>query len=314
MTLLGGYWGAIAGILGAFCIGLGFTIYKQASDSIDVVGLNYTRAGLGMLFFVLCTILLQKLDSLFALSQRITIFLILSVIFNVLIADTLYFRAQQLIGVSRAFPIVNMNPLFTLFFANFLLGEPLTERLLVGVVLVLSGVYLVARPKESRSQSSDTDNILLPQTLWIGLILAFTATLSWTFGTICLRIGVQNTDIFVVGAVRYVAVIICMFPVYAFTQYKMGNNFQNYSIFGIFNTKQRRLLYLIVGGAVLNIMLGGIFFFTSVKELGASRSTAITAISPLFGVGFSALLLGEKVSRITIVGALLTAIGVWLVV
>jgi len=314
LTFLDVYWGAIAGILGAFCIGLGFTIYKQASDSIDVVGLNYTRAGLGMLFFVLCTILLKKLDIMFALSQRITIFLILSVIFNVLIADTLYFRAQQLIGVSKAFPIVNMNPLLTLFFAHFLIGEPLTERLFMGVVLVLSGVYLVARPKESRSQSDDTAPLLLPRTLWLGLILAFTAALSWTFGTICLRVGIQDTDIFVAGAVRYVAVIICMFPVYAITQQKLGNTFQNYSIFRLISPNNRRLLYLIVGGAVLNIMLGGVFFFTSVKELGASRSVAITAISPLFGVGFSALLLGEKVSRITIVGALMTAIGVWLVV
>jgi drug/metabolite transporter (DMT)-like permease len=314
LAFLDVYWGAIAGILGAFCIGLGFTIYKQASDSIDVVGLNYIRACLGMLFFVLCMVLLKKLDIMFALSQRITIFLILSVIFNVLIADTLYFRAQQLIGVSKAFPIVNMNPLFTLFFAHLLLGEPLTERLFVGVVLVLSGVYLVARPNESRSQSRETDSLLLPRTLWLGLILAFTATLSWTFGTICLRIGVQDTDIFVVGAVRYVAVIILMFPVYGFTQHKLGNNFQNYSIFHIFSAKKRQLLYLIVGGAVLNIMLGGVFFFTSVKELGASRSVAITSISPLFGVGFSALLLGEKVSRITILGALMTAIGVWLVV
>jgi O-acetylserine/cysteine efflux transporter len=314
LTFLGGYLGAIAGILGAFCIGLGFTIYKQASDSIDVVGLNYTRAGLGMLFFVLCTIFLQKLEILVALSQRIIIFLALSVIFNVLIADTLYFRAQQLIGVSKAFPIVNMNPLFTLFFAHLLLSEPLTEQLFVGVVLVLFGVYLVARPKNSPSPSDDTDNFLHPRTFWFGLLLAFTATLSWTFGTICLRVGVQDTDIFVAGAVRYVAVILLMYPVYAFTQHKLGKTFQNYSIVQLIRPKQRRLLYLVVGGAVLNIMLGGVFFFTSVKELGASRSTAITSISPLFGVGFSALLLGEKVSRLTIVGALMTAIGVWLVV
>lgn len=303
MAFLEVYRGVIAGLLDALCIGLGFVIYKQASDEIDVVALNYARAGLGMLFFVMCVILMDKIDSLLALTRSIIVFLVLSVIFNVLIADTIYFRAQQLIGVSKAFPIVNIGPLFTLFFAHYLLGEPLTERLFAGVVLVISGVYLAAHQRGTHPQSSDTNEThLLPQ-LGIGVALAVIATLFWTFGTLCLRVGVKDTDIFVVGAVRYVAVILCMFPIYAIT----GDTRR-------IIPKNRRLLHLIAGGAVLNIMLGGIFFFTAVKELGASRSTAIISTSPLFGVGFSAILFKEHVTGKTVLGALMTVLGVWFVV
>ncbi len=246
------YRGVIAGIIGALCIGLGFVIYKQVSDYMDVVALNYARAGLGMSFFILCVLFLNKFSQILSLTWSIVLYLTLSVVFNVLIADTLFFRAQQLIGVSKAFPIVNMTPIFTLFFAHYLLSEPLTERLFIGVIFVISGVYLAARPHPQVKNPQQSINMISNPKYKIGVLLAFIATFSWTFGTICLRVGIRDTDIFVAGMVRYIAVVMLMFPVYALT----GNKRR-------IIPRSRKLLYIVIGGAVLNIMVGGVLFFTA---------------------------------------------------
>ena len=49
------------------------------------------------------------------------------------------------------------------------------------------------------------------------------------------------------------------------------------------------------------------------QQIGAARATALNATAPLFSVPVAALWLGEKVTRWTAVGTLLTVAGVILV-
>ena len=53
-----------------------------------------------------------------------------------------YYQGIESIGATRAGLFINLVPISAIFMAFLLLGEPVTVSLLVGTVLVLSGVYL----------------------------------------------------------------------------------------------------------------------------------------------------------------------------
>ncbi|WP_439503603.1 EamA family transporter [Methylophaga sp.] len=49
------------------------------------------------------------------------------------------------VEVSRAYPFVGLGFVGTMLFAHFLLHEPITIQKLIGTMLVVSGVFLLAR-------------------------------------------------------------------------------------------------------------------------------------------------------------------------
>lgn len=49
------------------------------------------------------------------------------------------------VEVSRAYPFVGLGFIGTMLFAHFLLHEPITMQKLIGTLLVVSGVFLLAR-------------------------------------------------------------------------------------------------------------------------------------------------------------------------
>jgi drug/metabolite transporter (DMT)-like permease len=64
---------------------------------------------------------------------------------------TLFVKTVDQIGAARAQSLNNSSPLITVLLAALFLGEPLTAVVLVGVVLIISGVFFVA---ETDSQTS----------------------------------------------------------------------------------------------------------------------------------------------------------------
>ena len=126
------YRGVISGLLGALFFGSGSAVFRLVGEDLDVISMNFLRSILGFLFFVIIALLFGDLATILTLSGYVLLMLVLSVIFNVVIGDTAYFRSQNLIGVSRAFPITNLTPLFTLFFAVIFLQELITSRIAEG--------------------------------------------------------------------------------------------------------------------------------------------------------------------------------------
>jgi uncharacterized membrane protein len=64
---------------------------------------------------------------------------------------TLFVKSVDQIGASRAQSLNNSSPLITVLLAAMLLGEPLSPAVLVGVLLIISGVFFVSEPKPEDS-------------------------------------------------------------------------------------------------------------------------------------------------------------------
>ena len=63
-------------------------------------------------------------------------------IFSIAIGFVWYYEGIEHIGATRASLFMNLVPISAIIMAFLILGEPITGSLLIGIVLVLSGVYL----------------------------------------------------------------------------------------------------------------------------------------------------------------------------
>ncbi len=66
--------------------------------------------------------------------------------FGTVLGFVWYYEGIQRIGATKAGVFINFVPISAIVFSFFILGEPLTDSLLAGTLLVLSGVYFTNRP------------------------------------------------------------------------------------------------------------------------------------------------------------------------
>jgi len=80
-------------------------------------------------------------------------------IFGTVLGFVWYYQGIALIGTMRAGLFINFVPISAIFLAWGLLGEPITSSLLVGLVLVLTGVYLTNRPPAATRQGEPAGGV-----------------------------------------------------------------------------------------------------------------------------------------------------------
>lgn len=297
MNFLELYRGEISALLGALFAATGNTVYRLASEDMDVIPINFLRSVLGFLFFFILVIVGPGFAQILSLSGYVILMLVLSVVFSIAVGDTVYLKAQYYIGVSRASPITTLTPLFTLFAAYFLLGEPLTEHILIGVLLVCGGVYFITQPPKNEVTTPHGTGI---QRLGFGL--AFLTPLCWTGGYLVLRVAVGELDTITANSVRF------FFAILFTGLMSIGTG----SIREL-GTYHRRTIQLVVLATVFNILLGALFWVDSIKYAGASKAATLGSTAPLFALPLSVVFLGESVSWRLLLGTFMTIIGVWLV-
>jgi len=295
------YRGVTTGLLGALFFGTGNVIYRLASEDMDITLMNLIRSLQGFLFFIIITVILRDFSTILAQSGYIILMLALSALFNIVIGDLFYFYSQHYIGVSKAFPITNLTPFLTLFLAAFLLDEPLTSRIFMGVFFVVVGVYLVSKPSKSENE---TQNVLDRKKIQLGFVFAFLSALCWTGGTLTLRIALSSDlGVMPASSVRYFFSILFV----GLVSTKTGS-------LGKIRKYNQQTLRIVIIATVFNILIGSMLWADSLKHIGASKGATIAATAPLFAMPVAIVLLGEKFSWKIIFGTVLTIFGVWLVV
>ncbi|MBI4407922.1 MAG: DMT family transporter [Candidatus Kerfeldbacteria bacterium] len=74
-------------------------------------------------------------------------YVLLNAIVIMVIGKLLWFHGLKLLDISKAVSIVNMEPLFTILFALAILGETVTGQQLIGIAIMLVGLYFTVRRK-----------------------------------------------------------------------------------------------------------------------------------------------------------------------
>lgn len=328
---LSDHFGELAAIAGAICFGLGNVIIKSQGSKIKPIAVNAIRLSFTAVFYLIVLLSLGALQTAFSLDYKTGLLLVIGTALAIIIGDVAFYFSQQLIGLSRAYPIAVSYPLLT-YLIGIILGYEFYDLFRIqGVMLVVLGVYLISSSTENeiekyirinnqspvdyqlikeREQDEKNNTSISDQeekkkrNLILGIVGALTTAICWTIGTImldrALTIEIQGIN---ANAYR----MICIAPL-AMIIFFAGNRGKQKSKF----TKKGVLLVLLAG--IIGNTFGSLFYLLSLSYTEASTTAAITAASPLIASPLSILFLKEKTSLLLFMGTLLSISGIWLII
>lgn len=290
--------GELAALGCAFTWALTSILVKQPVVKMGAVAVNTIRTWVGALVFIAILLATGRASALFELTAYSVFALTFSIAVGLGIGDTLYFRSLQMIGVARALPISGSYPLPTLLLAVIWLGEPITWLNALGTVLIVAAVYLISRPMGSVQDESAN-----PTDLTRGVLLAVLAGLTWAGSTALLKSGVGEIDVVVANSVRLPAAGLFLLAIAL--RRRDGLRLARVG---------PRVIAVVVFSGVVGTALGSGLYLTAVVYAGAAKAAALQSVSPFFAAPLALAFLGERITRATAAGTLLSVLGVWLLI
>jgi len=270
------------------------------SRYLDAYMVNALRAAAGWVVVLLITLLTGGFADWHMLTWQRMLLLVVPGVLGGVFGDAVYVTALKKIGINRAFPISNTYPFFTVLLSTLMLHERITWLMILGMLLVLVGVYLLARP---RGKVVGEPDVLTRPELVKGILLALGAAIIWGSTAVMLTFGVQGINSALANTVRIPLVAGIGMAI----AWRRGG-------FEQARTMSRDSWLMVILAGILGWGAGSWFFTNALQLAGASRTTILGAAAPLFAVPMSIVFLHERPSRQTLMGTFLTVLGIALVV
>jgi drug/metabolite transporter (DMT)-like permease len=215
-------------------------------------------------------------------------------VLGVFVYNLFFLGALQRLPASRAAVIIALNPAITIAISSFVLHERLNARRWAGVALALLGVWIVLSHGDLAGITSAG--------FGMGELFMFGAVISWALYTIIGRkvlVGLSP-----LAATNYAALWgTLMLGVAAAPQFAQLRIEQfDWRIVA-------SLLYL----GVLGTAVAFVWYYISIKRLGASIASIFNNLVPVFGVLTGVLLLRESLQASMLIGGAIAIAGVMMV-
>jgi len=279
--------------LSAFLWALVTVVFKELGRHVGSHGINLGKSIFAAAFFSLA---LLSRGGLTDISGQSFVLLSLSGILGITFGDTLFFRSLDYLGATLSVFITALIPAATILLATTLLGERLILQEWIGVFLTLSGVIAVLMERSSAFEKS--------RNFCLGLCFGILTVLSCALAIICSKIVIQNVSVLEAAFIRQIAGLSGLLF--------LGARYSRISKWlKPFNDPV--LLKKLVLAAFLGTFLGTLFSLFALTFLSASISTTLNLTGPIFILPISYYLLHEKVSKVSIIGALVTICGIALI-
>jgi drug/metabolite transporter (DMT)-like permease len=226
---------------------------------------------------------------------------VVSALLGLGIGDTIYLFGLKSIGVSRAVPLGATYPLFALFWSVFFLGETLSLTAIFGTIIILAGIFLLARQKDEEPA------VVKGKAAWMGILASLGAAIAWSVGVILMDVALSsapqtldaNYAIVTLRLVTMALVLVGLAPFIDRTR-------------GFLKMKKRTVLLLCVGGLIAN-GVGWVLMNYSLQTIPESQSIPISSTSPLFAALAGFVLFHEKATVKTILGGVAIVVGIVLI-
>jgi len=193
----------------------------------------------------------------------------------------------------RSVVFVYLSPFVVTIGAHFFLrGDRLTLLKMLGLVLAFAGIFVVFQGKPKAAKS----------TMLLGDILQIAAAVFWGATTVYIK-KFMAEKIHPINTFLYQLVF--SIPILLIVSLILESRW----IYRIDLTIVASLFYQ----SVINAFISLVIWFKLIHEYSVSRLTAFTFFTPIFGVLFGIVLLGEEFTRSLMVGLPLVCLGIFIV-
>jgi drug/metabolite transporter (DMT)-like permease len=221
--------------------------------------------------------------------REVTTFAILGVTNNALYLG-LGYTGLTSVSAGLGGLIVSANPIFTAALAALLLGEALTLRKVLGLLLGIIGVGFIVWHR----MSVGTDSLH-------GILFTLASLASIVAGTILFKLFAPKGSLWIGNGIQNLAAGFVLLPI-ALTFADVSNIVPSGRLLGAF-------AFLVLGGSVVAYFL----WFYLLKVCGATAASAYHFLMPPLSMLFAWVILGEQVAFRDLVGIVPVALGIYLV-
>jgi len=217
------------------------------------------------------------------------VFAVLGVANNALYLG-LGYTGLQTVSAGLGGLVVSANPVFTAVLAAAFLGEALTWRKVVGLLLGIAGVTFIVWHR----LSVGTDHLQ-------GILFTLASLASIVAGTILFKLFAPKGSLWIGNGIQNLVGGLALLP-FAYTLSNVSDIVPSARLLGAF-------AFLVLGGSILAYLL----WFHLLKVCGATAASAYHFLMPPLGMLFAFLVLGEHVETRDLLGIVPVAFGIYLV-
>ena len=268
--------------------GLTAILAKLGIKNIDSNVATAIRTVVVLIFSWMMVLIVGSYESLFNISGKTMLFLLLSGI-STGMSWLFYFKALQIGDVNKVTPIDKSSTVLTMLLAIIFLNEKITVLKLIAMILISIGTYLMIQKKEDVTTTSKNN-------LW--LIYAGGSALFASLTAILGKVGIEGIESNLGTAIR-TAVVLIMAWLIVFITKKQHT---------VKNIDMKSWIFLILSG----FATGGswLCYYRALQDGPASIVVPIDKLSIVITIGFSYVFLKEKLTRKSTTGLLILVSGI----
>ncbi|BAK54750.1 putative DMT family transporter [Sulfurisphaera tokodaii str. 7] len=177
--------------------------------------------------------------------------------------------------------LIYTQPVFVAIFSYFIFKEKIGILKIFGIIIAISGAIIASGNLEVN----------------IGALISLLGGITWAVGTIYYRKYLINEDVIRLNSFFALSSVPVLVPLIPFQFY--------------FKVSLEGIVVAIIIGITAQA-LGFIFWFSSVKNLGAFKASSISLLVPALSYFFSYIILGDMPTLIEMIGSFLVLFGVLL--
>lgn len=268
--------------------------FTSIAKKFGAIQLNLDRMLLSIIFIVVAGIIFSLN---FRLNNSQIFYLTLSGIFGLVIGDSFYFKAFPVMGPRLSNLVMASSPAFAVVLSYFFLNEFLDLKGILGIIITLSGIILVITQR--KQEHSEGFKITKE-----GLINAGIGSICQAIGLVLAKLAFKEGDINpMIGTLyRLFTATIILLPIAIYIK-RYSNPLKVYK-----SDKLSQINILL--GSFFGPFLGISLSFYAIQHTQVGIAATLMATQPILMLPLSKIVYKERLSHISIIGALIAVIGV----
>ncbi len=296
--------GELAALLTAFFWTITALAFESAGKKIGSLSVNLIRLTLAFIFLSVFSWIMRGVIFPTDASMHNWIWLSISGLVGFVLGDLLLFQAYVVVGARISMLIMALAPPIAALIGWAWLGETMTPKQGIAMLLTFAGIALVVLRREIDDPEKPRGRKKVKFSYPIaGLLLAFGGAVGQGGGLVLSKYGMGDYDVFSAVQIRVLTGIVGFAIIFTFLR-RWGNMGKA--------LKQRKALGWVSVGAFFGPFLGVSFSLWAIKFISTGVASAIMSIVPVLIIPFSVFIMKEKFNPKELVGALLAIGGVFL--
>lgn len=302
MNFISSYPGELSALLTAVFWTVTALAFESASRKVGSLSVNLIRLFTAFIFLSLYSWVVRGIAFPVDAGLHQWIWLSLSGLVGFVLGDLFLFQSYVVMNARVSMLIMSLAPPLAAAIGWFAMGETLTLKQGLGMLLIIIGIALVILKREIPDENGNGNGrkIKLNYPV-VGLLLAFGGALGQAGGLVLSKYGMQTYDVVASVQIRVITGIV------GFAFIFLVLNRWNMLFAALRNGKAMGRLTV---GAFFGPFLGVSFSLLAVRYTTTGVASALMSIVPVLIIAPSVLVFKEKVNPKEMIGAAIAVIGV----